>query len=98
MKEKPKPQKYTVYVDDNFHYMDESKRTILGEFANEEEALAAARKLVDDFLADLETEGKSSEELYKTYVEFGEDPWISGVTFSAWDYAKQRCREIASLK
>jgi hypothetical protein len=42
--------KYVVYVDDNFHYMDESERYKLGEFDTEEEAIHAANKLVDDFL------------------------------------------------
>ncbi len=74
--------------------MDESERTVLGEFATPEEALAAARKLVDDFLAEIDPRDKSAEALYQAYVAFGEDPWIPGVPFSAWNYARQRCAQI----
>ena len=88
--------KYRVLVDDNFHYMDESARTTLGEFDTLEAAVAAARGVVDEFLAGALQPGMTAEELYHTYVNFGDDPFIlgpglSGVPFSAWDYARERC-------
>ena len=47
----PSPETtYTVEVDDNYHYMNESERYTLGEYDTWEEALAAAKKVVDDFL------------------------------------------------
>jgi len=90
---------YTVQVDDNFHYMDERERYTLGEYATWEEAVAAAKKVVDDYLDSSSESG--GKELYDSYVSFGEDPFIVGGppeeqrTFSAWDYAKMRCDQLA---
>ena len=42
--------KYTVYVDDKFHYMDEDERYKLGEFEDCAAAIAACRRIVDEFL------------------------------------------------
>jgi hypothetical protein len=87
---------YTVMVDDNFHYMDEDERYEYGTFATLEEALAACRKLVDEWLAYNHKPGMTAVELYQQYTSFGEDPYIiapyeaRGVTFSAWDYARER--------
>jgi hypothetical protein len=38
----------------------------------------------------------SSAELFDQYVSFGEDPFIRGgaPNFSAWDYARQRCKAL----
>jgi len=40
--------KYTVLVNDNFHYMDESERYELGSFETLDEAIAACKKVVDE--------------------------------------------------
>lgn len=91
---------YTVYVDDNFHYMDQDARFTLGQFATYAEALHAAKKIVDDFLVQNHTSGMSASELYGCYTAFGDDPFISPTEgnqhFSAWDYARQRCEELCS--
>ncbi len=90
--------KYVVYIDDNFHHGDKSERYKHGEFESCEEAVAACKKLVDEYFSKL-TKGKSSfEALWNGYTMYGEDPWISGdggCKFSAWDYAKEKCREYA---
>jgi hypothetical protein len=90
------PKKWVVYVDDNFHYMDEEERYTYGEFDTEEEAVTTAKRIVDDFLTEGYKPGMSAEELYSGYTMFGEDPWISGSKFSAWQYAKERCFEICN--
>ena len=41
---------FKVLVDDNFHYMDEDERYMLGAFPTLEAARAACRGVVDDFL------------------------------------------------
>ena len=95
---------YMVRVDDNFHYQDESERTTLGEFATWDEAVAASKKLVDDFLAASFKPGMPPEDLYLAYTSFGEDPFILGERptstddFSAWGYAKKRCEELCGGK
>jgi hypothetical protein len=68
--------KYTVFIDDNFHYMDESYRCKHGDFETGEEALEAAKRIVDESLASLHTEGMTASKLYDHYVTFGDDPFI----------------------
>jgi hypothetical protein len=89
-----------VFVDDNFHYMDEEYRYELGSFHDCESAVAACKKIVDEFLADCYQQCRTPKELWQQYFSFGEDPWIATedpdcrVRFSAWEYAKERCEEI----
>lgn len=87
---------YSVYVDDNFHYMDESERYHLGDFANHAAAVAACKKMVDDYLASAYKPGMTIGELLGSDTSFGDDPWIkpklcdSSPPFSARDYASRR--------
>jgi hypothetical protein len=55
-----------VYVDDNFHYMDESSRVSRGRFATLEEAITACMAITRS----------SVKEHGQGYFEFGEDAWI----------------------
>lgn len=87
-------EKYTVYVDDNYHSMDEDERYKLGDFDTEAEALKAMKNIVDGFLTGAHTPGKTAAELLKGYKSFGEDPWCAAIKFSAWQYAEKRCAEI----
>jgi hypothetical protein len=92
--------KYHVYVDDNFHNGDEEERYRLGEFDTREDALAACRKKVDEYFERIERGKYSFRELWDGYLLYGEDPFIGNddqkETFSAWQYAKQRCLEYAA--
>jgi hypothetical protein len=93
---------YRVFVDDNFHYMDEDERELVGEFATYDEALAACQAIVDRFLVAQHRPGMASEELFSGYRTFGEDPFIVGPKlehsepFSAWKYAERRCGELCA--
>jgi hypothetical protein len=90
-------KQYTVFVDDNYHYMDESERYQHGVFETAEEAVAACEKIVDESLQWAYHPGMTSGELMEGYVTFGEDPWISPPPeggFSARDYARGRCKEL----
>ncbi len=94
---------YTVFVDDNFHYRDEGERYELGKFEQWDAAVAACKNIIDEFIRQNYKAGMKAEDLYKNYLIFGEDPFIiqnnpespTG-SFSAWDYAKQRCQEICA--
>jgi hypothetical protein len=94
--------KYEVYVDDNYHYMDESERYSGGVFDSWEAAEAKCRLIVDDFLRANYKEGMLADELLSQYKSYGEDPWISprggDRTFSAWDYAAVRCDEMCRAR
>lgn len=72
------PGIWTVYVDDNFHFMNEDERYVLGTFESYEAAVAACRRIVDDFLR--RSNAKTADELFDLYAIFGEDPWIKGST------------------
>ncbi len=89
---------YTVYVDDNFHYMDKSERYKLGEFDDCLSAVAACKQIVDECLNACDSR-KGAQEMFKQYTTFGEDPWVSSddpdCKFSAWGDAKERCQELA---
>ena len=91
--------KYTVYVDDNYHYMDESERYKHGDFEDCGAAIAACRKIVDEFL--LPNRGQC-DDLLATYLMFGDDPFIltddPDCKFSARDYARERVRALAEGK
>lgn len=89
---------YAVHVDDNYHYEDEGARRKLGEFASASAAIAAAREVVDAYLEAAHEPGMTANALFRSYTTFGKDPFIvtddPSCTFSAWDYAKARCRDL----
>ncbi len=88
-------------MDDNFHYMDDSERYCAGEFGSPDHAIAKCIEIVESSLEESVKTVKGAEELYKSYVMFGEDPFIVGPTdikFSAWDYAKKRSEEIYPIE
>ena len=92
-------KRYTVFVDDNYHYMDESERYKLGEFDDCASAVAACKRIVDEFLETCDS-SQSPDEILKTYIMFGEDPWVKSddpeCRFSARDYARERSIELGS--
>lgn len=89
---------YTVFVAENSAYMDESAQRRLGDFATWDEAAAAAREIVERSLRELHAPPMGAERLFELYTLFGEDAFVvpSDEThrFSAWDYARERCRQI----
>ena len=63
-----KPEKrWSVFVDDNFHYMDEGSRRARGKYATLEEAVMECMRLTRE----------SVEEEGAGYFQFGVDPWVS---------------------
>ena len=90
--------KYTVMVDDNFHYMDESHRYELGKYDSLNEARNAAVKIVDEFLIENKETVADEGELIAMYCLYGEDPFILNDDlenhFSARSYASQKCKEL----
>jgi hypothetical protein len=91
---------YKVFVDDNFHYMDEDERYFLGEFDTAEAAVAACQKVVNEWLEEHYKPGMTAAELSTQYAFFGEDPFIMGggsgeVLFSAHQYASDQIEKMA---
>ena len=71
-------KKFELFVDDNFHFMDEDERYKSGSFDTYEEAVVAAKAIVDSFLENHYEPGMTAESLYKGYSMYGEDPFIVG--------------------
>jgi hypothetical protein len=94
-----KNSQYQVYIDDNFHFMDESQRLRDRHYATASEATARCKQIVDGSLEDCYQQGMSAQQLLTSYKMFGEDPFVIGVPpdkFSAWDYAEIQSRRICS--
>ena len=91
--------KYQVWVDDNFHYMDEDERSSGGRYETYEEALQRAHEIVELSLDESYKPEMGAAELGFYYRSFGEDPWITPTPegeeqFSAWTYAEARAVEF----
>lgn len=91
---------FRVLVDDNFHLYDESERDVAGEYLTYDEALTAARAIVERSLRHLWRPGMSADELYDMYMDFGDDPFIrpdnESASFSAWGYAEDRANTLVA--
>lgn len=94
-------KKYKIFTADNFHIYDEDDGTDpSGSYETQEEALVAAKEVVDKSLRWERSQSKDPTdpiELYDRYQDFGDSPVIRPETdppFSAWDYAKTRCIDI----
>lgn len=89
---------YVVFVDDNFHFMNEDERTTSGEFDTLAEAILNCQTIIDEFLESALQPGMSAAELLDQYYSFGDDRFIRGADadFSAGNYAKKRCAELCT--
>jgi hypothetical protein len=72
------------------------ERTSAGGFDTLEAAIYAAEKIVEVSLDDLYRPGATAAQLYSDYRDFGDDPFIRGSSWSAWDYANERSTEMCS--
>lgn len=82
-------KKFKVFVDDNFQYMKEDERYLFSEYDNLDDAIEACKKIVDESIEHLMNDCALSE-LLERYKNFGDDPFIHGGNFSAWEYAKNK--------
>jgi hypothetical protein len=90
---------FTVWIDDNFHYMDAEYRARDSEWDDAAAAEARCRRIVDAYLESAYQPGMTWNQLFDSYSSFGEDPWIASSggdrhPFSAWDYARGRCQAM----
>jgi hypothetical protein len=88
-----KTPEYQVYVDDNFHYMDEGERYSGGVFDSWEAAEAKCRGIVDEFLVANYKEGMAADELLRHYKSYGDTPHNDATRFVA---AGERARSVSS--
>lgn len=91
--------KYKVYIDDNYHYMDESERYTVGSYKSLEKAIEKCKKITIKNLEGLYEKGITPEKLSAQWSMFGEDPFIVGggesVPFSARKFiTTELCKAI----
>ena len=89
---------YTVFVDDNFHFMNEDERWTAGTYKSLDDALQKCMEMVGQFMLEQDYPAMKADTLYRGYTSFGDDPFIIGpvrVKFSAWDYAKALANVLA---
>ncbi|MDX2419159.1 MAG: hypothetical protein QNK19_16995 [Xanthomonadales bacterium] len=91
-------EKYKVYVDDNYHYMDESERIAVGSYNSLEEALEKCKEITIRSLEDLFEKDITPDKLHTQWLMFGEDPFIVGgdgpVPFSARKFITTELCEV----
>lgn len=91
---------YRIYLDTDFRQMDTIQRAMHGEYASIDEAVDAARELVDAALQDLVSPGMSADALLKAFATRGEIPFIvpdvPSSTFDPKTYARIRSREMCT--
>ena len=71
--EENKPR-YQVWIDDNFHFMDEDERIFHGEFSTPTQAIVACQKIVDANIESVTESITDPDKAYESYVRFGYDP------------------------
>ena len=97
-------EKYKIFIDDNYHYMDESERCAAGSYSSLEEAVEKCKEITIKSLEHFYENGITPENLSAQWAMFGEDPFIVGgdgpVPFSARKYiTAELCKAvIESLK
>jgi hypothetical protein len=90
---------FKIFVDDNYHYMDESERYAVGSYDSLEEAVSKCEEITIRSLRDLYENGITPETLRSQWAMFGEDPYVFGgdgaVPFSARKFiSTELCEEI----
>ncbi len=92
-------KKYSVKVDDNFHYMDESERYDAGSYSSLEEAIAKCKAITLQSLKECYERGMDADQLKAQWLAFGEDPFVLGEAgkppFSAREFVSQElCNSV----
>jgi hypothetical protein len=91
---------YRVLVEERFRRRADAARRELGAFETLEAAVAAARRVVDEYLLSAHRPGMRSDELFAGYAVFGRDPAVADdggdLDFSALEYALERCRALCA--
>src|SRR6188474_3368230 len=92
--------KFHLRVYDNFHYMDESEAYNHGHYNSYEDAVKAAKAIIEEFFMHNWKRGMTPGELRGLYFIYGEDPVIVAndhgehPEFSARTYVDENFEEI----
>lgn len=91
---------WVVLVDDNFHFMDEDERYVLGTYPNYLSAENACKALLRRELRGIHADKPeaSAGELYGEWLSFGESPFIEGGAFIASGYVREEANRLTRFK
>ncbi len=89
-------QKFTVFVIDHAHYMEDEGEYTRGEFTTREEAESKCKEIIDSSLSELYSSGMTAEDLYKQFLMFGEEARCEG--FESLEYIQKECHKLCSEK
>ena len=64
--------------------------------AGAQDAEELAKQQMEAMKQVMEAQGMSAEELFDRYCMFGDDPFVQGHDFSAWDYARDQARRLSA--
>jgi hypothetical protein len=87
--------KFHLRVYDNFHFADEFEAYNFGEYETYEDAIIAARAIVEEFFVHHWKRGMTAESLLQGHAQYGEEPIIlpsepgENICFSARTYANE---------
>ena len=70
--------KFELFVDDNYHHMDKEERYLHGTYKTYDEAVVAAKKIIDNFFADPAKGNLTAEQLFSGWSHYGDNPFIVG--------------------
>ena len=92
------PPVWKVFVDDNFHYMDEDERYLAGEFDSRDAAVAECRRIVDESLTSLYERGMDKERLFELYKGSARirSSWGQGPAASLRGLRQERAAEVCA--
>ena len=91
------PNRFIVDSIDNYESPGERRAVRVGEFATAKEAVACARKIVDESLMECRSANQSPSQWYQNYVSTGEGAFAHGARFDQRKYAKERIRQLTGV-
>ena len=92
-------KQFSVKVDDNYHYMDESERYEDGSYQTLAEAILRCKAITIASLKACYEKGIDANKLQAQWLMFGDDPFVVGAAgkppFSAREFVTEElCRGI----
>lgn len=92
--------KFHIRIFDKYHHWDEASTYDHGSYETYEEAVIAAKKIVEEFFSGECKPGKTSGDLMASFAMYGEDPVVipeepgKGEIFSPHEYAEEYVKEL----
>lgn len=96
--------KFHLKIFDNNHHWDEASSYDHGEYETYEEAVIAAKKIVEEFFIGKCHSNRTADDLMASFAMYGEEPVVfpdepkNAVKFSPREYAEEYVKELCKNK